>query len=615
MTYNFEIGGLGFNKYVSDQHPYERATAPFRKEQFDTSGRAGDQSLAGWWTRGQFSFHNGAGIKYYEVADGEGVLDRFQDSDGMDPFANVGELVSSPALETWFTAGDIGAARDVLGATGFGFGPHFIATDAPNKLWRVDQTGASEVTPDTWGGTAADEAVQDVCSDSVNVWVADGFKLARFAYDGWESWVTAGVVYNFGSYVKKIWLAKDRLWILVDDGSLYAEPIDPGTIPATPGEPVLTGLRGDAFVGFAESENVVYMADWASLYAIDVTEDGSGVPTYTTRVVATLPTRCTNLTYYLGRLLISMEREVRFASVAPDGGVTLGSSIGDLQGDWRNRGAATSGSSIFFTAARRGGTLYKPSVYQVDLSRPIPGRALEYAWQQVHRTDRAGVIVPYGYDYAIASYWGGQYLGSGRASGTLLTGYHRYGTLDPKVFHSVAVHANSDYYDAWGTKVAVATGSIDVSAVEADGTEFLLGTVMPGDEKVTFDIPGEARERLALRFDFNTDPTASVYGWAPMLLGYQLKALPLPKRQRLIRVPLMLFDKEESRSHVVTGRKGRAWERLSALEALEQSNAVVEFTDHDTGETGTALIESTEVMGKASSDFGGVLTVTLRKVD
>src|SRR5690348_5347343 len=65
--YDFSIGNLLFNVASDDQNPYERATAQFRKDQIDTTPTPGDQSLTGYWLRGQFSFHKGAGVRYYEV--------------------------------------------------------------------------------------------------------------------------------------------------------------------------------------------------------------------------------------------------------------------------------------------------------------------------------------------------------------------------------------------------------------------------------------------------------------------------------------------------------------------------------------------------------------------
>ncbi|MFP5369056.1 MAG: hypothetical protein ACLGIS_19980, partial [Actinomycetes bacterium] len=95
--YDFQIDNLKFRLATSTKYPYVRATAPFRKEQFDSAPTVGDQSLTGWWTRGQLSFHNGAGVKYYEILDGEVVLNRFEKSRDVSVF-EAGEVRLQPQL-------------------------------------------------------------------------------------------------------------------------------------------------------------------------------------------------------------------------------------------------------------------------------------------------------------------------------------------------------------------------------------------------------------------------------------------------------------------------------------------------------------------------------------
>jgi hypothetical protein len=65
-SYDVAIGGVPFLLAVNDQHPYERATAPFRKQQFDSQRDPGEQSLTGWWLRSQSSFHAGEGVQFYD---------------------------------------------------------------------------------------------------------------------------------------------------------------------------------------------------------------------------------------------------------------------------------------------------------------------------------------------------------------------------------------------------------------------------------------------------------------------------------------------------------------------------------------------------------------------
>ena len=82
-AYDIAIGGQPFIYATAEDRPYERATAPYRKQQFDNSAEPGEQSLTGWWIRSQSSFHRGAGIKFYDPSAGEEVEHRFDTSKGV----------------------------------------------------------------------------------------------------------------------------------------------------------------------------------------------------------------------------------------------------------------------------------------------------------------------------------------------------------------------------------------------------------------------------------------------------------------------------------------------------------------------------------------------------
>jgi len=100
----------------------------------------------------------------------------------------------------------------------------------------------------------------------------------------------------------------------------------------------------------------------------------------------------------------------------------------------------------------------------------------------------------------------------------------------------------------------------------------------------------------------------------------QIKAIPAPKRQRMVQFPLLCFDLERSGGGVPFGREGFAWQRVAALEAIESDRATVQVQDFVTGETFDALIETIEFKrsGPRSGDnrpnFGGYLTVTVRRL-
>jgi hypothetical protein len=82
--YDVAINTQPFFMSTSDETPYRRVTAQYRKQQFDQTREAGEQSLTGWWFRSQSSFHLGAGIKYFEPAQDESLRFQFTESKGLD---------------------------------------------------------------------------------------------------------------------------------------------------------------------------------------------------------------------------------------------------------------------------------------------------------------------------------------------------------------------------------------------------------------------------------------------------------------------------------------------------------------------------------------------------
>jgi len=83
-AYDLSVNGLPFFIYATDETPYRRQTAEYRKQQIDQSTEPGEQTLTGWWLRSQSSFHNGTGINFYDPSAGETVSYRFADSKGVD---------------------------------------------------------------------------------------------------------------------------------------------------------------------------------------------------------------------------------------------------------------------------------------------------------------------------------------------------------------------------------------------------------------------------------------------------------------------------------------------------------------------------------------------------
>jgi hypothetical protein len=83
-AYDVAIAGLPFFLLTSDDAPYRRVTAQYRKQQIDQSREPGEQTLTGWWLRSQSSFHYGQGIKFFEPIQDESLRFQYTESKGID---------------------------------------------------------------------------------------------------------------------------------------------------------------------------------------------------------------------------------------------------------------------------------------------------------------------------------------------------------------------------------------------------------------------------------------------------------------------------------------------------------------------------------------------------
>ena len=83
-AYDVAIAGLPFFLLNSDDSPYRRVTAQYRKQQIDQSREPGEQTLTGWWLRSQSSFHYGQGIKFFEPIQDESLRFQYTESKGVD---------------------------------------------------------------------------------------------------------------------------------------------------------------------------------------------------------------------------------------------------------------------------------------------------------------------------------------------------------------------------------------------------------------------------------------------------------------------------------------------------------------------------------------------------
>jgi hypothetical protein len=145
-------------------------------------------------------------------------------------------------------------------------------------------------------------------------------------------------------------------------------------------------------------------------------------------------------------------------------------------------------------------------------------------------------------------------------SGYITTGNIRYGTLEPKNFKRLLGRGDFTY------------GSMTLETVDKDGVEYdhiSYDSSVPPIEVGT-NLPATAQEYVAYKFILYRDGTTSSLG--PVFKGYQAKATIATPRQRIIQFPVYCYDVETDRYNVVTGYEGRAFDKIQALEDIEESD-------------------------------------------
>jgi hypothetical protein len=211
---------------------------------------------------------------------------------------------------------------------------------------------------------------------------------------------------------------------------------------------------------------------------------------------------------------------------------------------------------------------------------------------------------------AVANTPGSIYIEDGAdliTTGYLTTGYIRYNTLEPKNFKRLIARGNYEY------------GAITLETVTADGTEYNVVTYdadVPPVE-VTTSVPQEAQEYLAYKFLLERDADDPTRG--PVMEGYQAKATIATPRQRVMRFPVYCYDVETDRYNVQIGYEGRAFERISQLESVEENGDVLTWQDLTTGESRQVVIEQVSFTRLTPPDrgftgYGGVIDITIRTV-
>ncbi len=641
IAYDVAVGGMPFIYAISDARPYIRQTAPFRKEQFDNQTEPGEQSLTGWWIRSQMSFHGGDGITFFDPADAPAnspAQYRFADSQGVNVFEQGQVTLLKSVVNTHQTTGP------VVGTDHQHVNQHVrsIQWSNTNGVLLHDEFDVDKISTngtvthyiDYISGT--DRKVFAICDDGVNAyWVTNktvggNQRLTMFkkpltgdSTTGSSNPSASGdVTQMFQSGSIEIQYAtmefvKDRIVLCVNN-AVYELATNATTLPS----PVYTNPNTNYhYTSVAASGPAIYTAGHSGIYSTiqKYTLSTAGVmPTLTSAVVAAeLPAGeiVEKLYYYLGYMMIGTNKGIRVATVSDqDGSINYGPLIVEtIQPVYDFAGRDRFVWSASGIGALDGGLI------RLDLGTEIEPLRFAYANDlQVQQTTEhyttgvafLGTTNRLAFTTAYNVTDGAIYLESATelvSNGYLTTGYIRYNTLEPKNFKRLIARGDYEF------------GSMTLQTITADGTAFDVvsydSSVPPVE--VTTSNPQEAQEYLSYKFILFRDGTDSSKG--PVMEGYQAKAYIATPRQRVIKFPVYCYDVETDKYNVLTGYDGRAFDRITQLESVEQNGDVVTWQDLTTGESRQALIEQISFTRLTPPDrgfngYGGIIDITIRTV-
>ena len=626
VAYDIAIGGQPFFLETSDESPYRRVTAQYRKQQLDTTREPGEQTLTGWWIRSQSTFHLGQGINFFEPAQDESLRFQYKYSKGCNIWTKGQVTLLRDVTSSNTTTGTIATnlrpyqyARSIRWSSINGILLHDDYT-----IRKISVAGTPTAFETNVVGT--DARIFSVCDDGVYAyWVTNSsptgdleFYKKLLTADTSTSatlmFTTAGLTVTNAV----IEFTKQRIVAAINN-KVYeistAATVLPTEVYTHPDQDIV-------WTSITSSGAAIYLSAYSgiqsNIFKFTLSTAGA-MPTLTSAITAAeLPVgeKVFRIAYYLGYMAIGTSQGLRIADVSnTDGSLAYGPLI--FESEQAVYDVAFRDRYLWCTTNVQGA----PGVSRVDLGQQV-GTNLVFAYAfDLYEPDVTGHLttacafngntdqLTFISNYA-ASTAGGVYI---EAESTLVpsaiieTGFIRYNTLENKIFKTLTPRFDTT------------NGGITIYSVQADNTETILGTFPQGSTLTQIGIPYPAtpQQYLGFVFEFTRDTTDSTLG--PKFTGYQVNVLPSIPRQRLIQYPAMCYDFEMDKFNNQAGYDGAAYNRQQVLERIEDIGDTVLIQDFRTGESYLGLIEEQDFINRTPTDkrytgYGGVLLITIRKV-
>jgi hypothetical protein len=607
VNYDMAIAGQPFFIAASDDSPYRRVTAKYRKEQYDQTREAGEQSLTGWWFRSQSTFHLGAGIKYFEPAQDESLRFQYTESKGVDVFTK-GQVTLLNSTASFYS----GAAPAQLIGVNDGTDDCIVVTDG-TAIKKITSAAAS--TTFSQAGTPA--TIFSITTNGKQYFFINGTHVHRGNLAGSTSDTE---IYNATSTTRgTIRFVKQRL-IAAINNAIYE--LDANNASGALPSPLFTHPNTSwVWSSISEGPSAIYISGYdpngtsSSVFKIqlDVTTSNSlGFPTLETpTAIIDLPEgeRINDFDVYLGTYaVLATNKGFRVGVSDTNGNIQYGPLLFDQ--------AACNSIAFRDRFAYIATTIdSEAGLVKVDLSTTVITNTLVFPWawdlvasgiaaasNQVAffgNTDRAA--------FSSGNVIYAESTTNKVTSGYLQTGFIRYNTLENKLFKLL------------NPRIDTTNGAITIKSIDYADTEYNIGGFAQGSATSELGVPypNSAQEYLAFKFTMTRSSTDATKG--PLFTGYQLKSLPAVPRQRIIQYPLFCYDHESDNLGVEVGYEGSAYDRLSQLEAVENVGDTIRVEDFRTGESYIGLIEELDFINRTPSDrrfsgYGGLLIATIRLI-
>jgi len=599
LTLDVSVDGIPFQLDPDAENPLVWEVREDRREQFENSSEAGEQTFGFWWLRSQSTWHGGAGQTFLDTGTEDPALTRirFDESFQMDVFSEIGQATPrGSAANTAITSA-------LRGVPFMRSGVNKIAVAKGNS----DSLDFYNVSPFAFDVNVSltEPATNclDVATDGERLFVAINNKIIRIDEAGVQVDIAT---LTFTKAVRLVY-AKKRL-MLAHGKDVYEVDPDPGAPPVALGAGQLkfsVKTPNWAFTDIAEGPNGIYLTGYAGLtgqvWMLSETESGGTITLGAGTLQNTLPTGEIPyaILFYVNSLFVLGTSEgARVGSFSPDGRPQFGPLSFDLSGV---RALGALGSLVVLGS--------DVGVYSVDLAT-LTSRAGTYAY--AHRHDRTTAstynsIVTSGSigNVAIfAVHTTGIETEAADSSGWIRTSWMTWSTSEKKRVYGVVV----------GAKVLVGTMTITVETFEGETVSFV---VIASDDQTTYDFGVTSLEpssayRVKVEFSEGTDDN--------FLQSIQLKALPQERRYETVVLPLLCFNYELVSGGREIGYDNFALHRLQALVALARGNETITVTLNDLGASYLAQVRDLQfrqqdgINKKDGRKVGGRANLVLRVV-